>query len=117
MNGKHCPFCNQEELKPRIIKKSRHFFAIKARTELSPGHTLIVSRFHRPNLLALNSEESKQLLSFIKATVKEFLKKTESYNIFTNIGKAAGQSVDHFHLHIVPRYKNEKISPFKKLNK
>lgn len=96
---------------------SELFLAIYPNNPLNHSHTLIITKHHRENFLELSKQESEALVQFTKK-VCGYLQSTshnQGFNIFTNIGFKAGQSVNHFHLHVLPRFKTEKRSPLKRI--
>lgn len=72
---------------------------------LSPDHCLVVPRRHVADFLALTSEEQGAVWSLV-ASVRRYIESTwmpDGYNIGINVGEAAGQTVAHAHLHVIPR--------------
>ena len=90
-----------------------NFFLIKDRFPVSPGHVLIISNELKKDFFELNEEELVQLNhSIIKA--KSLIDSTFNpigYNIGMNCGLAAGQTIFHFHCHIIPRYQGDTQNP------
>ena len=112
MTSKHnCPFCELD--KDQIVANSSHGLAVRDGFPISPGHTLIVPRRHVASFFDLSSEEQSDLLELINDTKKllesEFY--PQGYNIGINDGPAAGQTVMHLHIHIVPRYEGDVTDP------
>ena len=80
---------------------------------VSPGHTLIVPIRHEPNFFALYPAEQAAvyaLLSQVKSLIDEH-HEPDGYNVGLNIGRAAGQTVDHAHVHVIPRYNGDVADP------
>jgi diadenosine tetraphosphate (Ap4A) HIT family hydrolase len=79
----------------------KYFFIIKDKYPVSDGHMLIISNELREDCFALNNEERNHLSLAIEAAKKlvETEYKPDGYNIGMNCGKAAGQTVAHFHCH------------------
>lgn len=76
----------------------------------APGHTLVVPKEHKITLLDLNDSELAALFRTVKKVV-EMIKnnlKPEGFNIGVNHGQVAGQRVPHLHVHIIPRFKDDK---------
>ncbi len=75
------------------------------------GHTLVIPKKHVENIFSLDSE----LASHLFKVVSELAKKisialgVKNMNILNNNGSLAGQSVDHFHIHIIPRYEGDNL--------
>ncbi len=107
----NCIFCNLD--KERIISETEHFIIIKDNFPVSPGHTLIISKNHHDNFFSLSIDEISSLNSVI-FKAKELIEpeyKPDGYNIGINCGKSAGQTVMHFHCHLIPRYIGDVKNP------
>jgi len=75
------------------------------------GHVLILPKRHVTDIYGLNTEEAAEILPLaqkISAKMKDVLGMS-GLNLIQNNGKDAGQVIDHFHLHLVPRYENDGI--------
>ena len=75
----------------------------------SKGHTLVIPKEHSSGLLDTSDETLAALVARVKK-VASHLKATlpcDGFNILQNNGEAAGQTVMHFHLHMIPRYKED----------
>ncbi|HCJ50481.1 MAG: HIT family protein [Gallionella sp.] len=105
-----CLFCKD----PRGVS-IQHELAFSARDTYptSPGHTLVIPRRHVASFFDLTPEEVSACMGLIKAEKKlideEF--SPDGYNIGVNVGPAAGQSIFHVHIHIIPRYKGDVEKP------
>ena len=100
-----CPFCEEGALETRIIFKDNLVVAFPTNIPITPGHILISPNRHVSNIDELTDEELKALRNLI-VKIKHSLKKSlyaEGFNIAWNEGEVAGQSVNHLHIHIVPR--------------
>ena len=97
----------------RIIYKNDYFFIIEDAFPVSPGHLLIISNFIRKDYFELSDIEKNELLSTIEIA-KEIIEKKhrpDGYNIGMNCGESAGQTVFHFHCHLIPRYVGDMVNP------
>jgi diadenosine tetraphosphate (Ap4A) HIT family hydrolase len=97
----------------RIIFKNQYFFIIEDAFPVSPGHLLIISNLVRRDYFELSSEEKINLIELIDIS-KEIIQKKynpNGYNIGINCGEFAGQTVFHFHCHIIPRYEGDMENP------
>ena len=95
------------------IYKGEHFFLIRDKYPVSPGHTLIISKVEKADFFDLSFEERRELNELI-LTAKELIEKEyapDGYNIGMNCGVAAGQTVMHFHCHVIPRYHGDMEDP------
>jgi len=106
-----CAFCTLPQV--RIIDTSSYGLVVRDAFPVSPGHTLIIPKRHVGSFFDLSSDEREDLMSLLataKANVEaEF--KPDSYNIGINDGPAAGQTVPHLHIHLIPRYKDDMPDP------
>ncbi len=105
-----CLFCKD----PRGVSLD-HELAYSARDSyaVSPGHTLVIPKRHVASFFDLTTEEVNACMALITEEKKlldaEF--KPDGYNIGVNVGTAAGQSIHHVHIHIIPRYEGDVENP------
>ena len=105
-----CPFCNVER---KIILESELSFAIYDAFPVNEGHALIITKRHTANYFDLTLDEQKdciELLNRVKLIVQEKYKPA-GFNVGININEAAGQTVPHVHIHLMPRYKGDVEEP------
>jgi len=106
-----CPFCNIEPA--RVLYKDKHCFIVRDGFPVSRGHTLIITKRHIDSFFNTSSEEKSALLKAVESA--KFGLDTEfnpdAYNIGINDGPAAGQTVPHLHIHLIPRYKDDVTDP------
>jgi diadenosine tetraphosphate (Ap4A) HIT family hydrolase len=77
---------------------------------ISPGHTLIIPKRHIGSFFETTNEERQallELLDWAKARLDTQTPKPHAYNIGINDGPAAGQTVPHLHIHLIPRYEGD----------
>jgi diadenosine tetraphosphate (Ap4A) HIT family hydrolase len=107
-----CPLCAAVELHDLLAANDRAVAFFDA-FPVSPGHVLIVSRRHVAGLFDLSAEEQAALwalLPIVKRTVDEH-HSPAGYNVGVNVGSAAGQTVGHVHVHVIPRYDGDVPDP------
>ncbi|MCD7833161.1 MAG: HIT family protein [Lachnospiraceae bacterium] len=78
----------------------------------SKGHALVIPKEHAANLFELSDETAQKVIVVAKkvaAKLKEGLC-ADGLNLVQNNGAAAGQTVDHFHMHLIPRYENDTVN-------
>ena len=96
-----------------MLYKDDYFFIIRDRYPVSEGHLLIIGSRSCSDYFDLSEEEKNALTNaIIKAKYiieKEF--EPDGYNIGMNCGEAAGQTIFHFHCHVIPRYKGDMRDP------
>lgn len=97
----------------RKIYSGDFFFLIYDGYPVSPGHILIISKEEKLDYFSLNHEEQNELSSLIEIAKKiiEENHNPDGYNIGMNCGEAAGQTVMHFHCHVIPRYNGDMENP------
>ena len=108
-----CPFCNVN--KAKILLENDSFEAINDARPVKPGHLLIITKRHAETVFDLSTDEFSQLHAIIHLA-KSYLEThyaPDGYNLGMNCGRVAGQSIPHFHLHLIPRYKDENRIGFK----
>ncbi len=110
-NPAHCPFCSLPE--SRIVKASAHGVVIRDAYPVSPGHTLIIPRRHMGSFFELTPAERDDLLGLMEwaRTELQETRKPDGFNIGINDGPAAGQTVPHLHIHLIPRYRGDRADP------
>jgi len=105
-----CLFCTDPQgvsLDKELAFSARDTYAV------SPGHTLVIPKRHVASFFELTAEEVSACMELINEEKKlideEY--KPDGYNIGVNVGQAAGQSIHHVHIHIIPRYKGDVENP------
>ncbi|MFH1016788.1 MAG: HIT family protein [Pseudomonadota bacterium] len=80
---------------------------------ISPGHALIIPHRHEADFFALSKEEQAAIWALLPLVRIEVEKehRPAAYNVGINVGKAAGQTVAHAHVHLIPRFKGDKEDP------
>lgn len=97
----------------KILLKTDYFFVIADGFPVSPGHMLIISNEIRKDFWSLTPKEKIELTTIIEK-VKNLIERKyqpDGYNIGMNCGEAAGQTVFHFHCHVIPRYIGDMENP------
>ncbi|MDB5265072.1 MAG: aph1 [Parcubacteria group bacterium] len=100
-----CAFCGNAELEDRTIVKNDLAFAFLTNIPIVPGHTLISPIRHVQYYEEL-TEAEREAIEQLRAGIKVSMQKvfgTEGFNYAWNEEKIGGQSVPHFHLHVLPR--------------
>ena len=106
-----CPFCCLAA--DRLVLESEGAVVIRDAFPVSPGHTLIIPRRHVASFFEIADTERTDLMSLLTAARadldREF--RPAGYNIGINDGTAAGQTVPHLHIHLIPRYTGDADDP------
>jgi len=107
----NCPFCTLPA--SRIVKENDHALLIRDAYPVSPGHSLVIPKRHIGSWFEASAEERGAMLALIdqaKAMIDVELA-PDSYNIGINDGSAAGQTVPHLHMHLIPRFQGDVPDP------
>jgi diadenosine tetraphosphate (Ap4A) HIT family hydrolase len=106
-----CPFCSLDA--ERILAGNDLAVVIRDGFPVSPGHTLVIPRRHVASWFETTPEEQRAVLGLL-GEAKQQLDAAHApagYNIGINDGPAAGQTVRHLHLHLIPRYDGDTEDP------
>lgn len=106
----NCVFCNSEHER---IAENEVAIAIFDAFPVNPGHALIIPKRHVADFFELSESERNACFALV-AEVKSILDsmhKSDGYNVGVNVGEAAGQTVFHVHIHLIPRYTGDVSSP------
>ncbi|MEA5095679.1 MAG: HIT family protein [Sedimentibacter saalensis] len=106
-----CIFCNIE--KDRMVIENETAYAIYDGFPVSKGHMLIIPKKHFKDYFEVDQQTRDELWKLVdeckRIVDKKF--KPDGYNIGINCGEAAGQTVMHLHIHLIPRYKGDIENP------
>lgn len=107
----HCPFC--PPLAERTFFETADVLALWDAHPVSPGHALIIPRRHVPDWFSATPEERAALTAATEEVRRriEAIHHPDGYNIGINVGEAAGQTVFHLHVHVIPRYRGDVANP------
>jgi diadenosine tetraphosphate (Ap4A) HIT family hydrolase len=106
-----CPFCAMTP--GRILDARKHAFAVLDAFPVSPGHTLIVFRRHVADIFDLTPCEIRDFVRLIQSAKARINRDRQpaGFNVGVNVGRAAGQTVMHAHVHVIPRYPGDVDDP------
>ncbi|MBN1770163.1 MAG: HIT family protein [Deltaproteobacteria bacterium] len=107
-----CPFC-EKIAAGHILTESPLAVAIPDGHPISPCHTLIVPRRHEADFFKLTDDERSAIWALVPVVraIIEAETRPDGYNIGVNVGAAAGQTVQHVHLHVIPRCHGDSPDP------
>ena len=108
----NCPFCRPDRGRP-VITELATAYAILDKFPVNEGHTLIIPKRHTADYFDLSFKEQMAcwlMVNHIKEKLQQQFQ-PDGFNIGINIGKAAGQTVDHVHIHVIPRFKGDVDNP------
>ncbi len=113
MKDENCIFCKlaNGEIPTATLYEDDDFRVILDAGPASKGHALILPKEHYANLYELDDELAGKVLVLAKKMITKLtdILGCDGYNIVQNNGESAGQTVFHFHLHMIPRYKDDKV--------
>lgn len=113
MRDDNCIFCKiaNGEIPSATIYEDEDFRAILDLGPASKGHALLLPKEHYADLFALPDETAEKVLPVARKIVSRMkdVLGCDGYNLVQNNGECAGQTVFHFHMHMIPRYKDDKV--------
>ena len=97
----------------RIVLANELAVVLRDSYPVSPGHTLIVPKRHVASFFDVSGEEREAMLALLDSAKRGLDEEfhPDGYNLGVNDGKAAGQTVPHLHLHLIPRYSGDREDP------
>ncbi len=106
-----CLFCNLPD--ERIIDQCDHTLTVRDGFPVSAGHTLVIPKRHVATFFDTTEEEQLAISRAIQRAKKAVDQELnpDGYNIGINNGEAAGQTVFHLHVHLIPRYTGDREDP------
>ena len=108
-----CIFCNKTNCK--VISTTKNFFIIRDTAyPVTKHHTLIITNRHVADFFELTKEEMSELDEILKNQKKELKnldKEISGFNVGVNISESAGQTIEHAHIHVIPRFKGDVPDP------
>lgn len=114
MQKEDCIFCKiaNGEIPSKTLYEDDSFRVILDISPASKGHAIILPKNHAANLYELPDEDAAKIFVVAKkvATVMKDILKCDGLNVLQNNGEAAGQSVFHLHIHLIPRYENDTVT-------
>lgn len=111
MTKERCPFCSIT--KDRFLLENESGYLIEDAFPVSPGHSLIIPRDHYADFFEIPETVRSDLFRLVDEG-KKLIGRSLSpngYNIGINAGTAAGQTVPHLHIHLIPRFNGDQKDP------
>jgi histidine triad (HIT) family protein len=103
-----CIFCKivNGEIPSAKVFENEHVFAFLDLSQVTKGHTLVIPKVHKENIFELTPEIASKVFEVVPQIANSIKKQfhPEGLNLLNNNGALAGQSVFHYHMHIIPRY-------------
>ncbi|MDF2544175.1 MAG: hypothetical protein K0S47_3893 [Herbinix sp.] len=114
MEQNNCIFCKiiKGEIPSSTLYEDEDFKIIMDIAPASRGHAVMLSKKHFENLMELDEETASKALLVAKKVAKVMMEelKCDGLNILQNNGEAAGQTVFHYHIHLIPRYHKDQVN-------
>ena len=107
-----CPFC--EMPKARIVFETRSFYVVEDAYPVTNHHSLIITHDHHLTIGSMSEDQHVELascISMIKEQISSIDPSVTAFNIGINEGEDAGQTVMHFHCHVIPRRHGDMPDP------
>lgn len=103
-----CIFCKiiNGEIPSAKVFENEHVMAFLDISQITKGHTLIIPKIHNENIYDLSAEAARNIFEVVPQlanAIKEQFNPV-GMNVITNTGEQAGQTVFHYHMHLIPRY-------------
>jgi diadenosine tetraphosphate (Ap4A) HIT family hydrolase len=108
-DAQNCPFCRPEG----ILFENDLAYVKPDKFPVNPGHLLIIPKRHVTDYF-LTTEKEKVALLLLLDRAKKYLDDNHApagYNVGINVGEAAGQTIAHVHMHLIPRYRGDLENP------
>lgn len=106
-----CPFC-QPEMLSKAVEQNGTVFAIPDKYPVTPGHLLILPKRHVSDIFVMSENErldADALIRVLQARIRAEDTGVAGFNVGSNSGEAAGQTVWHAHIHLIPRRRNDVV--------
>ncbi len=109
MDSLACPFCDSEN----AVIADALAYARYDKFPVTRGHLLIITRRHVPDWFETTPQERQAIFALADQARTLLLAKfaPEGFNLGINVGRLAGQTIDHVHLHLIPRYAGDVADP------
>jgi diadenosine tetraphosphate (Ap4A) HIT family hydrolase len=111
MRTGQCPFCHPD--RSRMFHEGELVIGLWDRFPVSDGHVILVPKRHVATWFDAATDEQMELIATIDVARKHILARytPDGFNLGVNVGEAAGQTIFHLHLHIIPRYRGDVADP------
>ena len=107
--AENCPFCHPNG----VVLQNGLAFALLDISPVTPGHMLLIPRRHVAGWFDTSPDERRDLMA-LADEAREWLMRErapDGFNVGINVGEAAGQTVFHVHVHLIPRYRGDMVAP------
>jgi histidine triad (HIT) family protein len=106
-----CVFCKiiAKQIPASVVHEDEHTLAFMDLGQVNPGHVLVAAKAHAENVYALDEVQAGAVFRSVARVARAIRVafNPQGLSVYQANGKAAGQTVFHFHIHLVPRYEND----------
>lgn len=107
----NCIFCKiiNGDIPSAKVYEDENVYAFLDISQVTKGHTLVIPKMHKENLFDLTLDMAGPIFESVKQVADAIQKaySPKGLNLLNNNGEAAGQTVFHYHIHLIPRYSSE----------
>lgn len=102
----------RREIPAKIIYEDEKYLAFLDLSQVTRGHTLVIPKKCSQSVLTASSQTVAEVNQIAQKIAQIFVQRLDAkgVNILTNAEAVAGQTVDHYHVHVIPRYEEEELS-------
>ena len=108
-----CIFCEiiNGNIPSKKVYEDDEVLAILDISQATEGHTLVLPKKHVENILEVDKDTLASIIEVVRVLSKKIVKNVgaEGCNVLNNCGEVSGQTVNHLHFHIIPRYKKDDL--------
>jgi histidine triad (HIT) family protein len=108
-----CIFCKviAGEIPGEVVDSDDRTLTVMDINPATRGHVVVITRTHAENLLELSEEDLAAAMRTVRRVAHRMRDtlQPDGFNILHNIGRVAWQSIHHFHMHVIPRYKDDPL--------
>ncbi|WP_028042441.1 HIT family protein [Candidatus Stoquefichus massiliensis] len=106
-----CIFCEigKHHIPGKVIYEDEMCMAFLDLSQTTDGHTLVIPKKHFHDILEVDEKTLSHMMNVVQKVAHQLQTKLDAqgFNIMTNMNEIAGQSVHHFHIHIIPRFSQQ----------
>jgi len=114
LQNDECIFCKiaKGEIPSTTVYEDNEFKVILDKFPATSGHMLVIPKEHVENIFEISDENAARIFAVVSEMAKKMKDnlKFDGLNIVQNNGSIAGQSVFHFHIHLIPRYEGDTVN-------
>ena len=108
-----CIFCKvvAGEIPGEVVDSDERTISVMDINPATRGHVVVIPRAHSENLLDVSDEDLAATMTAVRRLIERMIEtiKPDGFNILNNMGRAAWQSLFHFHVHVIPRYEDDPL--------